>query len=400
MSKKIKKASNFVFWLGTKMSRPFLWRKYRFRFQRSTSKHIRRPCLILSNHQTAFDQFVVGTSFPFGINFVAGNSIFRHGFISWLMTTLLRPIAYNKGSSDSAAIKEMLSVIRQKGVVCIFPSGNRSFFGEECTARPGIGKLAKKMNVPLVFVQMRGGYNTKPRWSAKPRKGKMTASVIREISVEELSTLTADELEEIIRTTIYFNEFEWNAKEKIAYRSKRKAEYLESVLFYCPECQTLDKLSSKGNDFFCTHCGMSVSVNDYGFFEKVQHSEHCPDTILEWSRQQLEAIKSIDYTQYIDKPLFSDDNVKLSEATRKKQQFLGKGSIALYGDRLTVCGREIPIAGLTDMSIQDKARLSIYTSAGELVVDMPTRGNAVKYMVCGYHLKNQAQRIENGHYGY
>ena len=283
----------------------------------------------------------------------------------------------------------------------MFVSGNRSFFGEECTIKQGVGKLAKKMGVPVVIVQLRGGYNAKPRWKSRPNKGKMRASMIRYISTEELAAISAEQMEEIIKRELYFNEFEWNATEQIVFRGRYKAEFLERVLFYCPECKSLDCLGSKRNDFYCTSCGMRVKINSTGFFERINNAENCPNTILEWSKIQLEYIKSINYSDYLEKPLFSDQNVRLSYVIRsKKDELMGKGAIELFGDKIRICGKDFEVTKLKDMSIQNYNRLIIYSDEGEFTVDMTKYGNAVKYMICGYHLKNITQNIENGHYGY
>ena len=397
---RIKKANTLIFRL-LRFLIPIMWSKYRFRFEYNTSKGIKRPCLILSNHQTSFDQFAVAAGFKFGINVIASDSIFRHGLQSWFMKILVRPVPFSKGSADASAIIKMFDIIKQGGSVGMFVSGNRSFFGEECTIKQGIGKLAKKMGVPVVLVQLRGGYNTKPRWKNKPNKGKMRASVTRVISAEEIKTLSVDQMEDIIQKELYFNEFEWNAAEQIVFRGKHKAEYLERVLFYCPECKSLESLCSKGNEFFCKSCGMRVQINGTGFFEKINNAENCPDTILEWSKMQLEYIKAINYSEYTDKPLFYDQNIRLSSVIRsKKDELLGKGTMELFGDRLRICGKDMLITNIKDMSIQSYNRLIIYSDEGEFTVDMSTLGNAMKYMICGYHLKNIALNIQNGHYGY
>ena len=314
------------------------------------------------------------------------------------MKVLAHPIPYSKGSTDSTAIRDIFSVIKQGGAVGLFPSGNRSFFGDECTLRPGIGKLAKKLGVPVVLVVLRGGYNAKPRWKDKPNKGKMRASVTRVISAEELKTLSSEQLDEIIINGLYFNEFDWNRKEQIAFRGKHKAEHLEIILFYCPQCQKINNLSSKGNDFFCT-CGMRVTVNAAGFFEKVSNADKCPDTILEWGKLQREYVKAIDYSQFIEKPLFSDKNVRFYSVVRaKRQKFLGKGTIALYGNKTTICGKDFPAGKIKDLSIQSMNRLTIYTDEGTFTADFPKRSCLIKYQLCGYHLRNIALNIE-GEYG-
>ena len=396
----IKKSSNFLFWL-LRVLIPIIWIKYRFRFKYNTSKDIKRPCLILSNHQTSFDQFGVGAGFRFGINFLASDSIFRHGLQSWIMKVLGQPIPFSKGSADASAVIKMFSVIKQGGAICMFVSGNRSFFGEECTIKQGIGKLSKKLGVPIVLVKIRGGYNTKPRWKSKPNKGDMHAYVSRIIPAKELDAYTSEQLEEIIKHELYFNEFEWNATEQIEYHGRQKAEFLERALFYCPECKSLNCLGSNGNDFFCTLCDMRVQINSTGFFEKIKMAENCPDTILDWSRIQLDHVKSINYSEYIGKPLFNDKKVRLSYVIRtKKDKLLGKGQMELFGDKIRICGRDLEITKIKDMSIQSYNRLIIYYNKDEFTVDMSSCSNAVKYMICGYHFKNTALNIKNGHYGY
>ena len=228
----IKKASSLFFFIGRCVFTPVLWLLYRFKFDKKSSKGITRPCLLLANHQTAFDQFALILGFKFGINYVATDTLFRHGLLSKIMVTLVRPIPFSKGSSDLSAVRNMMSVINDGGCVGMFPSGNRSFDGTESTIIPGIGKLAKKFNVPLVLVQFRGGYNTLPRWKVKPNLGKMTATVTKVLQAEELAVMSYEEIDAVIKQELYFNEFEYNKKEKIIYRGNKKCEYLESVLFY------------------------------------------------------------------------------------------------------------------------------------------------------------------------
>jgi 1-acyl-sn-glycerol-3-phosphate acyltransferase len=196
---KVRRASSFVFFLLRAVLRPFLFLLYRFLFETKTSKNIKPPCLILSNHQTVYDQFAVGVGFKFGINFIASDTRFRHGLGSWFLRVLGRPIPFSKGNSDLIAVKNMISVIKEGGCVGMFPSGNRSFFGEESTIINGIGKLAKKFRVPLVLVQIRGGFFTLPRWAAAVSLGKMRASVVRVVQPEELAALSGEEIDGIIR---------------------------------------------------------------------------------------------------------------------------------------------------------------------------------------------------------
>ena len=398
--RRVKKANNFMYWILRVVFTPALYLLYRFKFDKSGSKHIKRPCLILSNHQTVFDQFAVGMGFRFGINFIASDTIFRHGILSWFMKVLGRPIPFSKGSTDLIAIKNMVSVAQEGGCVGLFPSGNRSFFGDECKIMPGTGKLAKKLNVPLVLVQMRGGFNVLPRWKKKPNKGKMTCSVSRIVSAEELAALTSDEVDEIIRQELCIDDFSYNKTAGIRYRGRNKAEYLESVLFYCPECGSLNKLFSNGNEFLCRSCGAKVLLNETGFFEKIANAEKIPDTILEWGARQLEYVKSFDFSGFTEKPVFSDDNIILKKAQRaEKEELLGKGAIALYADRVVACGHEFPLSETT-MAIIGVRKMTIFHKDSVYAVVAPYRLNLVKYMICGYRLRYKILNIKEGYYGY
>ena len=396
----VKKASNFVYWILRLIFTPTLYLLYRFRFDKKTSWHIRRPCLILANHQTIVDQFALTMGFKFGINFIATDTLFRHGILSWLMKIIARPIPFSKGNSDMIAVKNMLSVMKEGGCVAMFPSGNRSFFGDESTIIPGIGKLAKKFNVPLVLVQMRGGYHTLPRWKKKPNKGKMRAAVSRVVQPEEMAAMSAAEVDEIILRELAFNDFEYNRTAQIAFRGRHKAEYLESALFYCPECSSMTGLRSEGSVFFCRDCGAKVEIDKNGFFVKIEKADRIPETILEWSVKQLDFIKRFDFSGFTDKPVFTDENVTLARAERaRKEDPLGTGAIALYGDRVVVCGHEFLLAETT-MAIIGVRKMTIFGRDGVYAVTAPYRLNFVKYMICGYHLRNKILNIEDGYYGY
>ena len=396
----VKKASSLIASFLKIFFIPALYLIYRFRFDRKTSKHINRPCVILCNHTNVIDQFVVGVGFRFAINFVASDSIFRYGLLSRIMVALVQPIPFSKGSSDLIAVRNMFSVIKQGGAIAMFPSGNRSFFGDECTIVGGIGKLVKKLNAPLVLVQIRGGYNTKARWKVKTNRGKMTAGVTKVINTEELASMSNEEVDKIIQQELNHNEFEYNKTAQIIYRGRHKAEYLESVLFYCPQCSDTESLCSKGNDFYCRKCGMKVRINDTGFFEKTENAEKTPETILEWGRIQLNYFKGFDFSPFKNEALFKDSNISLFRAERaKKEYLLGEGSIELYEDKFNICGQDFPFTETTT-AIQGVRKFTVYRGNEVFAVYAPYRTNFMKYMICNYHLRNKKLETKEEYYGY
>jgi len=420
--KKIKKASNFVFKFLRAFFRPQLKRKYKFNFDKETSTGITRPCLILCNHQTSFDQFAVGVAFKFGINFVASDTIFSHGLGSWLMKVLTRTIPFSKGSSDPTAVKNMMQVIKDGGAVGIFPEGNRSYYGETGTVQPGTGRLAKKLGVPLVLCQIVGGYLTKSRWKPSPNKGKCTLRIVRVVSVEELKNMSDTEVQTLIEQTLYVNDFSYNLQHKIAFKGKNKADNLEGILFYCPKCHAFNSLHSSGDHIACTTCGFGTSIDSYGFFKPTDSTDTMveiaknsesptietaetpsftpPEHILQWSHMQLGYVKHFDFTPYTDTPLFTDENIGLAKAVRTKKQIdRVVGKLEMYNDRLEVCGKTFMFDEIRSLNVQKTTKLFIFTATDTYVVDAPLKYNLVKYMICANHLKRLAEGKEP-YYGY
>jgi hypothetical protein len=162
----------------------------------------------------------------------------------------------------------------------------------------------------------------------------------------------------------------------------------------------MSSLRSEGNEFFCLDCGARVRINDTGFFEPAGNDGELPETILAWSKKQLDYIKGFDFSGFTDKPVFCDTNITFSKAERaRKENILGTGEIALYADRLRVCGHDFPVAETTTAIIGVR-KMSVYYKDEVYAVAAPSRTNLVKYMICGYHLRNTALEIKEEYYGY
>jgi 1-acyl-sn-glycerol-3-phosphate acyltransferase len=345
----------------------------------------------------------MGIGFKFAVNFVGSDSLFRSKLMRGIMNWAGRPIPIAKGSSDPAAIKGVMSVIRDGGAVGIFPEGNRTFFGETGYFKPTIGKLAKKLGVPLVIMQIRGGFNTAPRWRKSVTRGKMTASVTRVLVPEEMEKMTDGEINDIIRADLQFNEFAYNAEKKYVFRGKKKAENLESVLFACPHCKSMTDLHSEGDEFFCGNCNARVRLNPLGVFEKVNNADGFPETILDWSKIQLDTLKFADFDKYTDAPVFSDGGVKIYLCQKaKRQEFLETAAIGFYADRFEAGSLTLPFSEITDMSVQDIDKLQIYTADKTMyMLKFPYKSNCIKYMICAYRVKNiKESRGGEDFYGY
>jgi long-chain acyl-CoA synthetase len=142
------------------------------------------PCLLISNHVTAYDGALVLYGLPFRLRrkvaaAMSGEMLldFRRGRKqgNWLLN-LLAPAAYFL----ITALFNVFPLPRARGFrrsfahageamdrgysVLIFPEGTRSRTGAMNSFRPGIGLLAQESAVPIVPVALVGLYDVKARW--------------------------------------------------------------------------------------------------------------------------------------------------------------------------------------------------------------------------------------------
>jgi hypothetical protein len=52
------------------------------------------------------------------------------------------------------------------------------------------------------------------------------------------------------------------------------------------------------------------------------------------------------------------------------------------------------------MAVQGVRKLTIYHGEEVFAVEAPKRTNLMKYMICGYHLRNKTLDLKGEYYGY
>ena len=140
--------------------RPIFKLHFKYKYNLSVKcTDIEESSLILSNHVTSLDPFMVGLLFKNPLYYMASMDLFQHAFIGKLIKFLVNPIPKEKSKkSDLTAIKSCIKVARENGSICIFPEGNRTVTGKLGNVDKSIVKLAKSLKKPLVFVNIKGGF--------------------------------------------------------------------------------------------------------------------------------------------------------------------------------------------------------------------------------------------------
>lgn len=339
--------------------------------------------LLLTNHNTNWDFFLFGLCFKPHMYFVASEHILRLGFTSRIIKFLADPIPRKKGASGAetvALIKERLN----KGFnVCMMADGNRSFSGETGFISPNTAKLVKDSGAGLITFRLHGGYFVNPRWSTETRRGKITGEVVNEYTVDELKSMSEEEVYGAICRDLYVNAYEDQEKMHGKYRCKHPAEHLETALFVCPECRSFSTLQSKDDRFFCTHCGMELKFNDYGYFEGVGAKTPAFDTVLAWDKWQQKYLRAYFPTvEDKDTPLFSDDGLRLAIVKPGVgTETVAEGRLTMYKDRMEIGGRVIMLSDIEKISIT-LVDTMLFTAAGQYYEIKGSKPySALKYLI-------------------
>lgn len=229
-------------------------------------KGVKRPFFLVSNHQATMDPFLVGVLVPGPISFVATDMLFRVPIMNFLMSAI-GSIPKSKFTIDSSAVRQMMRCVRNGRSVGIFPEGQRCFAGYTEPLVPGIGKLAKMLDVPVISAKLQGGYFADPFWALKKRHGGTTVNLGLLLSKEQLRAMDFSQVEDVIIKALVHSDYEWiKTKPGLTYKGKNKALGLHNIMFVCPECMATDCFLTSGDVATCKNCGYSVAWGDRGEF--------------------------------------------------------------------------------------------------------------------------------------
>ncbi len=368
--------------------------KIKYGFSGKTFTDIKPPYIILFNHVSLLDPVEVAHSFKHPIYYVASDFVFNGTVGSRIMKYLVSPIGINKGNTDVQAVKEIMSIIKQGGAVGLFPAGNTTYSGIEPCIPHATYKLVKKLKVPVVLYRTDGLYGVDPRWGRALRRGKATGQVQRVLSVEELSTMTFDDIATAVRGTLQ------TPDDRLAlgtYRSKHRAEYLERALFWCPQCHSTHSLHSSGDTISCKQCGYSALYNSDLTFT-TNNQEHAFRRVSDWFEAQKDFIKNYDISTIDDDTvIFSDsgDSLYLKPRRQPRQLLQDNVDITLYRDRVVIGDTVLNIADIHSMAIQNRNRLLINTQDNTYMILAQPRTCHYKYLAMHVHLRNIAMGEDN-----
>lgn len=323
--------------------------KYTFEnFDPKTTK----PYLLIGNHATQHDPLIVGMvikRYPYP---VANAFLYTSKIQKFLLTKVVHSISKRKGQSDAQTIRKIIRSIRdEKRPVMLFPEGNATYYGEESPVDyVSTSKLIKKLGVDVVFVNIRGGYLSHPRWGKYRKNGHFHSHFYTLFTQEQLQDITVEAIGSSLKEAMVFNDFKWNQMFKYTYPLKGRADGIEHYLYYCPTCKNTQTLKGQDEHIVCLNCGVVGTFDQYSMLKSPYES------LVHWGNDQYNHMKDIVKHPVITSGLIYDvDPVKGSRIK------LGHHTVTLTKDFLMIDAKDkikIPMTSIRGEVITRKNKLS------------------------------------------
>jgi len=297
---------------------------------------LKPPYLVLQNHASFVDfPMLVKAMFPRS----AGWVISVEEFIG--REFLMRGIGgiyKRKFTQDLGVVKHILTMLtRMKKSCVIYPEARFSFVGINEEIDGALGKLAKKSKCPIVVFIQHGNFLRSPQWCKHPyRRVKVSGDFIQVASREEVMELPASELQRRIEEAFQYDDYAWQYENKIRITSPMRAHNIHKVLYQCPICGREFSMESQGTRLWCSHCGESWEMDEYGRLHRENGEDifsHVPDW-YNWQRQQVRA--QVDSGSYA-----FEDEAELYHMVNAQKGFRKIGDVRLMHNEegFTLSGR-------------------------------------------------------------
>jgi 1-acyl-sn-glycerol-3-phosphate acyltransferase len=143
-------------------------------------------CILTPNHESFADPIWITIPIRRRVRYMAWERFFQIPLLGFVMRTFgAFPVKLE--TTDTAAQREAIELIKQGGLLVIFPEGGRTRTGKLMPFKAGAFRLALAHGVPIVPVTINGGYKIWSIHRLLPRPGRLTITYHPPIAVEKFS---------------------------------------------------------------------------------------------------------------------------------------------------------------------------------------------------------------------
>ena len=347
--------------------------KLKFGYKYKKAKGLPPNYIVLSNHVTDYDPILVGLSFQPQMYYVASEHITRWGWLYKVLNFVFEPIIRYKATVAASTVMDILRKVRKGKNVCIFAEGVRTWDGVTAPVVPATAQLVKSARCGLVTYRIEGGYFASPNWasSANTRRGRLYGAPVGIYTKEDLAKMSVEEIDEIIKRDLHEDAYARQKVEMHRYRSKKRAEGMESLIFLCPKCRAHGALTSAKDTVTCSACGNSFTYDEYGMLDGIDYKTVYD--LNQWQRGELanDVENNVCYTA---------PNASLFTLAGHELSAVAEGDAHITPDAITIADVTIPLSTISDMGMHGRRTLIFSTTDNYYELKVPKGQNIIKFL--------------------
>jgi 1-acyl-sn-glycerol-3-phosphate acyltransferase len=212
------------------------------------------PLLLVSNHPSPWDPITVPWSAERQVHNLGTDQLLRVPYFGWMMP-YFSMIPFKKGMKDPTALAEVERRVRRGDCALIFAEGDRTWTGRSNPIKPGIGRMIKRLGVPVGFVRITTGHMQWPRWAAYPRS--VPYILEHRALIEYPESATPEQITADVAHYISVDPYEVEVPKRSW--GKRLAVGLSTLMWACPVCYALGSLGLVSGDDDAVQCSACES---------------------------------------------------------------------------------------------------------------------------------------------
>lgn len=290
MKEKLTYLLRYWFWAVSRLiTLVYIRPKFNLVVKNKDVKIPKRPFIIVANHGNFFDPWLVGHLSRYPLSIMMNEEGFKASkFNRWYLKNV-GAFPKKKGGTDIKAMRYTLKTLKLGYPVFIFPEGQTTWDGETQPIISGMENIIKRAKLPLVLMNAKGHFLSKPWWSDTVRKGRIRLKR-KVISPEELAQMSKEEIRDTIIKYIANNDIKDEQNQKIEFKGPSPVLGLHRFVWICPSCKTEDTLKTDEKAITCTSCHDAWAMDNHFKLKPLNGTKTEIGDLYDWSvshKQQL-----------------------------------------------------------------------------------------------------------------
>lgn len=240
----------------------FMRIRYRVRLDKKAFSDLHGPALLLCNHLSNFDHFLVAmAAYPHRVTFVLSAHFMTKRILRPILR-LMHVITKRMFDSDAGTVLNMMRAARDGRILALFPEGRLTWTPHSMRITSGTADLIAKLKVDVYRVTPTGAALTFPKWGRGSRRGRITVETEKILSAADIPSMTKDEIFALISDELRHDDEAACRGVKFACRDTTAG--LDGILYKCPVCGAEYALETRASHIKCAACGLDASLSrDY-----------------------------------------------------------------------------------------------------------------------------------------